>query len=127
MANVSLVDFTVIREPQVLLSSNAGGDPRKDFNFEVNQDLSSKSSVLVYNVFMDENQPEPLVYKININNGREQLVKQIRPPYNGPQHEIFANGVLDPGTNNIELFIDAGTGEMFFGDMLIFYQRDLTI
>jgi hypothetical protein len=74
ITNVSLVDFTVIMEPQVLLSSNAGGDPRKDFNFEVNQDLSSKSSVLVYNVFMDENQPEPLVYKVNINS-REQLSK----------------------------------------------------
>jgi hypothetical protein len=127
MATVSVGDFKVIMEPQVVLNSNAGGDPRKDFNFDVDQDLSpSKNSILVYNVFMDETQSESLVYKININ-GEEQLAKRIHPPHNGTHHEVFASGVLDPGTNNVELFIDSGTGEIHFGDILIHYQRDITI
>lgn len=119
-----IADYTIITDSKFSITSATGGDIDKDFNFtlESGAHLGSRS-ILAFVLFVKSG-ANNLGFEVKINNS-----SQLSYTFTGFQvntlHEVISANVLKAGTNNIEFRITGGSGNLEFGDAVLWWQRDV--
>jgi hypothetical protein len=119
-----IADFVVIIDPKFTIHD---GIPRTfNFTLESGASLSSRS-ILMFDLFMAEGMV--LTFNVHINGLRQ--MSRIFDSLNGfrsnSHHEVINVNVLRLGTNanTITFEITTGHGSIEFGDVVLFYQRNI--
>ena len=117
-----IADYSAITDGKFTLSTSGDIDFDRDFTLESGAGLGS-SSILAFVLFVDPGAAS-LTFEVAVN-GSPQLSYGYNGPHHSTLHEVISGNVLKAGTNNVSFRITGGTGNLSFGDVVLFYQRDI--
>lgn len=117
-----IADYTIIKDERFTIQT--GGDIDQTFNFslESGAHLGSRS-ILAFVLFVSGN-AKSLKFEVLVN-GSVQLSYTYSGFRSNTLHEVIAADLLKQGTNSIEFRIVGGTGKLEFGDVVLWWQRDV--
>ncbi len=117
-----IADYSIIRDGKFTIRT--GGDIDRDFNFNlVNTAHLGSRSILAFVLFVKSN-ARNLKFEVKIN-GSKQLFYTFTGFQLNTLHEVVSANTLKHGANNIEFRITGGQGTFQFGDVVLWWQRDV--
>jgi hypothetical protein len=117
-----IADYSVIRDTKFTLQ--LGADIDQDFDFTLESGAHPGSPSILSFVLFVSTDSNNLAFEVKIN-GSQQLSYSFTGFQINTLHEVINANVLKAGTNNIEFRVTGGTGALQFGDVVLFYQRDI--
>jgi hypothetical protein len=124
MAIPRIADFVVIRDNKFTVQD---GLP-KTFNFTLESGASlSERSILMFDLFMAEGMFLTFEVHVNALLQMSRIFDSLTGSRGSSQHEVINMNVLRMGTsaNTITFGITKGHGSIEFGDVVLFYQRNI--
>jgi len=117
-----IADYTIITDAKFTIQTGGDIDQTFSFSLESGAHLGSRS-ILAFVLFVDGN-AKNLKFAVLVN-GLEQLSYSFTGFQINTLHEVIAANLLKQGTNSIEFRIVGGTGKLEFGDVVLWWQRDV--
>lgn len=117
-----IADYTIITDDKFSIQTGGDIDRTVNFSLESGAHLGSRS-ILAFVLFVDGN-AKNLKFEVLIN-GSGQLSYTFTGFQVNTLHEVIAANLLKQGANSIEFRIVGGTGKLEFGDVVLWWQRDV--
>ena len=117
-----VANYLPIRDAEVNLATGGDIDWDKDFDLQSRVRLDRKA--VLQSRYRTDSNAAGLELRYQINGNDVRTVGAFTGSDNGTVLEIFPGSFLQHGTNNVEVEIVGGTGDVFFSDVLITYKVD---
>jgi hypothetical protein len=121
-----IADYLIAADNKFEISRVSGGGFNHVLNFELDAGVHLASrSVLTFVVFLIEG-TKNLTFEVKVN-GSQQLAYTLSAATTHfyAMHEVIDANVLRHGNNTLDFHPVSGTGKLQFGDVVLFYQRDI--
>ena len=117
-----IADYAVVTDARFALQT--GGELDRDFGFTLENGAHLGSRSILAFVLNVNSGATSLGFEVKVN-GSSQLSYTYTGFRSNTLHEVIDADVLRAGSNTIEFRITGGAGGLEFGDVALFYQRDI--